>query len=297
MRAVQTPYHFPEITGAALRHVRSSDDAYPCTLRDLSRQPEVIWSIGDWGVLRDPVVAVVGTRRATAYGRRATTEIVTALVRAGATIVSGMAFGIDAMAHRATLDADGRTVAVLGSGADVASPRAHATLHREIAARGLVVSEMPPGASSHKWSFLQRNRIIAALARLTIVVEAPVESGALKTAETANDLGREVAAVPGPIDSPQSRGCNEAIRNGVHPITSPSDALLLAGLNPQAGAGPRIGDPVEMRVWNALAEGAATLDELCARTELPVSRCLVAITGLELRGAVECALTGEIRRR
>ena len=297
MSAAPTPSRFPEVTGQAVGLARPSDEFFPSTLRDLPQVPAAIWSIGDPGTLHDPVVAVVGTRRATAYGRRATTQIVTALVRAGATVVSGMAFGIDAMAHRAALDANGRTVAVLGSGADVASPRAHTALHREIAARGLVLSEMPPGTTSQKWSFLQRNRIIAALARLTIVVEAPVESGALKTADIANELGRDVAAVPGPIDSPQSRGCNEAIRNGVHPITSPVDALLLAGLNPQAAAGPRIGDAAEMQVWEALAQGAATLDELCARTALPVSQCLVAITGLELRGAVECALTGEIRLR
>jgi DNA processing protein len=207
-----------------------------------------------------------------------------------------MALGIDAVAHRAALDAKGRTVAVLGTGADVTYPRRHAALHREIAARGLVLSEMPPGANCHGGSFLNRNRIIAALARLTIVIEAPVGSGALNTLERAGELGRDIAAIPGPIDSPQSRGCNESIRDGAQIVASVADVLSLAGLPPQPHTGPRIDDPAETCVWSALERGAATLDELCLRTNLPVSQCLAAVTGLELRGAITCALTGEIRR-
>jgi DNA processing protein len=257
----------------------------------------MLWSIGAWSTLRDPVVAVVGTRRATSYGLRVTRDIVGALARAGACIVSGMAVGIDGAAHRAALDALGATVAVLGTGVDRAFPRAHSGLHREIAARGLLMSELAPGAKSHAGSFPNRNRIIAALARLTIVIEAPHRSGALLTAERARELGRDVAAVPGPIDSPQSQGCNQYIRDGAHPIATVADAIQLAGLSPQRRTGPHLDDPVEMRVWSALEGGAATLDELCARAGLPVAQCLAAISGLELRGAVDCALTGEIHRR
>lgn len=277
--------------------VAESDADYPATLRELDDPPPVLWRRGSWDVLCDPVVAVVGTRRATPYGHRMTREIAGALARAGATIVSGMALGIDAVAHKAALDAGGRTVAVLGTGADVAYPRGHVALHREIGARGLVLSELPPGARSHGGSFPKRNRIIAALARLTIVVEAPVASGALITARQALDLGRDVAAVPGPIDSPQSQGTNEYIRDGAHPITSVADALTLAGLSPKPRAAPEMDDETEVRIWSALADGAASLDELCARAALPVTRCLTAVTRLELRGVVECALTGEIRRR
>jgi DNA processing protein len=280
----------------AIGTLRESDEGYPTALRDLTHPPFVLWCIGEWAILQEPVVAVVGTRRATPYGHRVARELVTALAAGGACIVSGMALGIDGVAHQAALDASGRTVAVLGTGVDVTSPRRHAALHREIASRGLVLSELPPGARSHGGSFQNRNRIIAALARLTIVVEAPVGSGALITADAALELGRDVAAVPGPIDSPQSRGCNERIRDGAHLIASVADVLSLAGLPPQSRTGPRIDDPVEMCVWSALEQGSATLDQLCARTRLPVSQCLAAVTGLELRGAVACALTGEIRR-
>ena len=279
----------------AIRSVLLADEGYPAALRDLADPPPVLWWIGEWATLQEPVVAVVGTRRATPYGYRVARELVTALAAGGACIVSGMALGIDAVAHHAALDANGRTVAVLGTGVDVTYPRRHAALHRDIAQRGLVLSELRPGARSHRGSFVNRNRLIAALARLTIVVEAPIGSGALKTSGCALDLGRDVAAVPGPIDSPQSRGCNDSIRDGAHPIACVEDALTLAGLAPRPRTGPRIDDPVEMRVWDALQQGAATLDELCARANLPVSQCLAAVTGLELRGAVACALTGEIR--
>jgi DNA processing protein len=228
---------------------------------------------------------------------RVTREIATALARAGACIVSGMALGIDACAHRAALDAGGKTVAVLGTGADVAYPRAHSSLHREIKDRGLILSELEPGARSDAGSFPRRNRIIAGLARLTIVIEAPFRSGALITSRDAMELGREVGAVPGPIDSPQSQGSNQLLRDGAQVITSVSDALSLVGLDPIARSSPELRSEGETRVWNALQARASSLDELCARTALPVSECLVAVTSLELRGIVECALTGEIRRR
>ena len=275
----------------------AADARFPAALRDLTDPPAALWSIGNWNALADPVIAVVGTRRATSYGLRVTRELVGALARAGACVVSGMALGIDAMAHRAALDANGRTVAVLGTGADVAYPRAHVALHSEITRNGLILSEMPPGSRSHRASFLKRNRIIAGLARLTLVVEAPVASGALNTAGVALDLGREVAVVPGPIDSPQSEGTNRLLNDGAHPITCTDDLLKLAGLEIVPRTPRTFEDPVERAVWDALSSGARSLDELCARVRVPVSECLTAVTALELRGALECALTGEIRRR
>jgi DNA processing protein len=226
-----------------------------------------------------------------------TAEIAGALARAGATVVSGMAIGVDAAAHRAALDADGATVAVLGTGADVAYPRAHVALHAEIARRGAVLSEMPPGSHSHRGSFPERNRLIAALATVTIVVEAPFDSGALITAKNALDLGRDVAVVPGPIDSPQSQGSNAYLRDGAHPIVAVADALTLVGLAPPGvPSAPRLESDSEIRIWRALDKGGASMDELCARTGLPVTQCLTTVTALELRGLIECALTGEIRR-
>jgi DNA processing protein len=159
------------------------------------------------------------------------------------------------------------------------------------------VSELPPGARSHKGSFPQRNRIIAALATLTIVVEAPLLSGALITSKHALEIGRDVAAVPGPIDAPQSVGTNALLREGAHVIASVEDALALVGLTPPVRIEPELRSDAERRVWNALDRGAASLDELCARTAMPVSECLTAVTSLELRGVIECALTGAVHRR
>ena len=292
-----TRSRFPEPAPSPIQALGRADADYPERLTELPNPPTTLWWTGDWSVMARPLVAVVGTRRATSYGLRVTREIAGALARGGACVVSGMALGIDAAAHRAALDAGGTTIAILGNGVDVAYPRSHAALHREIIERGLVLSEMPPGARSHGGSFIKRNRIIAGIARATIVVEAPFGSGALSTANAALELGRDLGAVPGPIDSPQSQGANELFRDGAHPIASVADALCLAGLAPQKSAEPRVDDEVEMRVWAALGDGAVTLDELCARSALPVAQCLTAVTTLELRGAIECALTGEIRRR
>jgi DNA processing protein len=273
------------------------DALYPSQLLHLHDPPPVLWSLGDWGVLREPLVSVVGTRRATPYGRKVTEEIVGALARAGATIVSGMALGIDAIGHMTALAAGANTVAVLGTGADVPYPRAHTALHRTIVERGLVISELPPGSNAGPGSFPRRNRIIAALSQLTIVVEAPERSGALITSEAALEIGRDVAAVPGPIDSPQSVGTNQLLRTGAHVITSIDDALRLAGFEPLASKQRTFNSEAQERIWNALQTVASSLDDLCARVSMPVAQCMTAVTDLELRGIIECELTGAIRRR
>ena len=253
--------------------------------------------LGSLAVLDGPRVAIVGTREATSYGERVTRELAGALARAGACIVSGLARGIDAAAHRAALAAGGRTVAVLGTGVDVAYPVGHRGLHAEIAERGLLLAEQPPGSRAHKGSFPRRNRIIAALARLVIVVEAPWRSGALNTAAHADELGRVVAAVPGPIDAPASAGANALLRDGAQVIGTIGDALALAGLS-GSPARSRVEPEGDARtVWLALADGALELEAIVATTRLPAGRCLAAVSALELAGAVECEITGEIRRR
>ena len=270
---------------------------YPSALRDLPDPPATLWALGDPMMLVRPVVAIVGTRRATPYGERITRELAGALSRAGVCIVSGLARGVDAAAHRAALVEGGRTVAVMGTGVDVPYPVGHRALHAEIAARGLVLSERPPASRAQRGCFPRRNRIIAALADVTIVVEAGRTSGALITARHALELGRDVAAVPGPIDAPASAGSNTLLRDGAILIADVADALALAGVTP-AVRRPRLApDGDERTVWNALAHGALELDSLVAATALPAARCLAAVTTLELAGAVECELTGEIRRR
>jgi DNA processing protein len=188
-------------------------------------------------------------------------------------------------------------VAVLGTGIDLAYPSAHRLLRARIARHGLLLSELPPGMRSHGWAFPRRNRLIAALSRLTVVVEAGLKSGARITADVASDLDRQVGAVPGPIDSPQSEGTNRMLRDGAQVIASVEDALALIGATLPVRSAPQLDTPAEARVWDVLKDGPGDLDALCARSALPVAECMQAVTALELRGAVECALTGEIRRR
>ena len=276
------------------------DPEYPAPLADLHDPPTALHALGARAALDAPVVAIVGTRDATAYGERVTGELAGALAAAGACVVSGMARGVDARAHRAALEAGGRTVAVLGTGVDVPYPARHAALHRQIAERGLVLSELPPGAPARAGSFPMRNRLIAALAQVTIVVEAGARSGALITAECALDLGRTVAAVPGPIDAPASAGSNLLVRDGAVAIVGVDDALALLHLQrpARASAPPeRALTSDERCVWEALAAGPLDVDTLAARSRLPAQQCLAAITTLELLGAVSCELTGEVRRR
>jgi DNA processing protein len=256
----------------------------------------VLWSRGDLGLLDRPTVAIVGTRRATAYAERVTRQLAGTLARAGATVISGLARGVDAAAHRGALEADGGTVAVLGTGLDVCYPRAHASLQREIGERGLLLSELAPHDAAHPGSFPRRNRIIAALARVTVVVEAGVKSGALITAAHALEMNRGVAAVPGPIDVAQSQGSNELLRDGASVIATMADALALLGLTAPIRLSELPEGTPERTVWDALAAGGLPLESLAARASLPAHEALVAVTTLELRGLVECALTGEIRR-
>jgi DNA processing protein len=272
---------------------------YPQELLDLQHPPSELYAMGSSSALSKPRVAIVGTRNSTAYGERITRSLTRALARARVTVISGMARGIDGAAHRTALGEGGNTVAVLGTGIDVPYPAGHRQLHRAIAERGLVVSENPPGMKAHKGAFPKRNRIIAALAPVTIVVEAGFRSGALNTASQALELGRVVAAVPGPIDSEQSRGSNQLLRDGALLIASVDDALALLGVSPPKDAADAM--PVlpetEQRVWDALKDGLAEMDSLPETTGLSMAECLAAVTSLEILGLVECTLAGEIHRR
>lgn len=280
------------------------DSAYPAALHDLPDPPPVLWALGRPATLdAAPRVAVVGTRAASAYGLRAARALCDALAAAGACIVSGMAAGIDGTAHERALAAGAPTIAVLGSGPDVSFPAHHRPLHRRIAAEGLVLAEHPPGTRPTAGCFPRRNRIVAALAELVIVVEAGVRSGAMITAGLAADLGRPVAAVPGPVDAPRSAGTNALLRDGAHVLAAPDDALTLLRLAAPAGAradaARAAGDalaPAERALWQALDEPAADLDVLAARAALPPARAAAALTRLELAGRVAVDHAGAIHR-
>jgi DNA processing protein len=279
------------------RRISPGEAAYPGSLNDLGKPPP-LWVIGSPELLLHPaIVAVVGTRRSTAYGERVTRELVRALARAGACIVSGMARGIDCVAHRTALDEGAPTIAVLGTGVDVPYPVGHRALHREIGAKGLLVSEAEPGSRAAPGCFPRRNRIIAALAQATLVVEAGFRSGALLTARNALDLGRPLAAVPGPIDVPQCAGSNELLRDGAVVIATPADMTALVGLTaPLRRPDASLSGP-PAAVWKMLAEGPLDMDSLSARTGVPAAECMAAVSALEIDGHVECTLTGLVQRR
>jgi DNA processing protein len=271
---------------------------YPAALRDLGDPPPVLFMRGHARWLTSGViVSIVGTRRATAYGERVASDVAAQLARAGALVISGMARGIDGAAHRGALGAGGRSGAVLGTGIDIAYPSAHSALHSELGTNGVLISEQPPGERATSGSFPERNRIIAALSSVVIVIEAGKKSGASITATRALELGRVVAAVPGQIDSPQSAGSNELLRDGAQFIASAADALSLAELTLPPRAPAADVDGPDRVVWDALSHGALDLDMLASSTALPAREVMAAVTRLELSGAVECALTGEVRRR
>ncbi len=280
-----------------LQRWKRSSEEYPAELLDLTSPPDPVYAIGRVSALTKPRVSIVGTRNSTAYGERTARSLTRALVRAGVSVISGMARGIDAAAHRTAIEEGGNTVAVLGTGIDVAYPVGHRQLHRSIAEFGLVLSENPPGATAHAGAFPKRNRIIAALAPVTIVVEAGFKSGALNTASQALELGRIVAAVPGPIDSQQSHGSNQLLRDGAVVIASVDDALALLGVSaPKDRHIPNLPEP-EQRIWDALEKGFVELDALAGKSGLTTPECLAAITSLEIMGLIDCSPAGEVRRR
>ena len=285
------------MTSRRITTIAASAPEYPQALLDLEQRPDPIFVIGSPSIFEKPLVSIVGTRDATSYGLRTTRAIATALSRAGVGIVSGMARGIDAAAHRAALEAGGSTVAVLGTGVDVPYPVGHTELHRVISEKGLVISERGPGCTAHKGSFPKRNRIIAALAKATIVVEAGHKSGALNTARHALEMGRPLAAVPGNLDSPQSAGTNHLLRDGAVVIASVADALAIAGVTAVTQAEPVQLDDVDARVWTAIGGETLPVDRVASRAKVSTRDCLAAITSLELSGMVESLITGEVRRR
>lgn len=276
-----------------------SASRYPEELAELGdHAPTTLWMRGSSEILAvRPRVAIVGTRRATSYGLRVTRELAASVARAGGSVLSGLAAGIDGAAHRAALESDGATVAVLGTGIDRSFPAGNRGLQEEISSRGAVLSELDREDHGTRFTFPRRNRLIAALASVVLVVEAPLRSGALDTVRHALKLGRTIAAVPGPIDQPQSVGSNELIRDGAQVITSAEDLLALAGLTAPPRASRAEPGSDEGRVWRALADGGLDMDTLCHRSGLPAAGCLAAVTALELAGSVECTMSGEVRRR
>ncbi|HET6381060.1 MAG TPA: DNA-processing protein DprA [candidate division Zixibacteria bacterium] len=271
------------------RVMTALDAGYPAALREADPRPAVLYVAGELGALEAPCVAVVGTRRASGYGRAVAAEIADELARAGVTVVSGLALGIDGQAHEAAVDAGGRSVAVLPSPLDrVYPPRHRGLAERLVTSGGALLTEVAPGSGIGRPDFARRNRIIAGLAKAVVVVEAPDQSGALLTAAAAADLEREVYAVPGPIDALNSRGCNRLIADNLATILT-SAAGLVAAIGLQRGELPpsvaSLSDP-EAMVLQQLFKRPGSLEELMARTGFSTGPLASALTLLEARGLV-----------
>lgn len=270
----------------SMRIVTWTDGAYPPALRHLVDPPPLLFLRGRAELLETPGVTVVGARRATARGRETARRLARALADAGCTVVSGLALGVDGAAHEGALEMEGDTVAVLGRGADAAYPPSHRGLFRRIVSEGLVVSEFLPGTPALGHHFPRRNRILAALARAVVVVEASARSGALITVEHALDLGVEVYAVPGPIEEAACAGSNALLRDGGRPLVSIRDFVRdLTGVDASETPGRVSGE--EAVVLEGLVEGSRHVDELAARAGLTVPRALALLSKLEVRGRVE----------
>jgi DNA processing protein len=278
------------------------DPRYPRGLHDAADAPWALIGRGDPALLAelgDPagIVTVVGARRASAYGREVARTLARDLAAAGLLVVSGLAFGVDAWAHRGALEA-GRTVAVLGCGADVAYPASHRSLWRQVQESGLVISELPPGTSAWRWTFPARNRIMAALAGMTVVVEAAERSGSLITADLAADLGRDLGAVPGPVSSRYSAGPNNLLAGGaclVRDAQDVLDAMLGAGAQRIERFGPELEPPLR-RVLEVVERGEDTCDAIAATLDLNGATAASALAGLEALGYVTCSLVGVYSR-
>jgi DNA processing protein len=264
--------------------------------RPQAHAPLVLWAVGPERLcdVVERSCAVVGTRAATSYGEYVTSELACGLAERDVAVVSGGAFGVDGAAHRATLAADGCTVAVLAGGIDVPYPAGHSALLHRIGKSGLLVSEYPPGVRPARYRFLTRNRLVAAFGGATVVVEAGLRSGAANTAAWAEALGRPVCAVPGPVTSSASAGCHVLLRNGAHLVTRAAEVVEVVGRIGELADEPgRPGTPLdglsstELCVYDALpARGASTVDQVAVATGLPATQVLGPLATLELAGLV-----------
>ena len=287
------------------RSLARGDPEWPERLEHLDAPPERVWLRGETPP-RQPAVAVVGSRQATAAGLDIARSIGGDLGAIGVQLVSGMARGVDAAAHWGALDRGGTTVAVLGCGIDICYPAEHGQLRKSIAGAGCLLTEEPPGTPPLKHHFPKRNRLIAALALAVVVVEATPQSGALSTARWAADLGREVLAVPGSIRSPQSEGTNQLIRDGARPYLGFGDLLdVLPELGPFAPAAtpPNASSGAPGRLTPELAEILTRMgttpvhpEELAATLGLPAAVVASRLGSLELEGAILSLPGGRVAR-
>lgn len=266
------------------------DESYPRRLKEIEQPPPVLYLRGELIPEDTWAVAIVGTRRVTPYGRQVTEEIAAFLAANGVTVVSGLARGVDAIAHSAAIKAGGRTLAVLGSGVDRIYPPENRAIAEQIFEHGAVLSDYAPGTPPESSNFPPRNRIISGLSMAVVVIEAGETSGALITAEFAAEQGREIFAVPGNILAPQSKGTNKLIQRGALPLLSASDimqALNLTRVGQHKAAQKTLpADDVEAKLLAAIGDEPLHVDEIRNQTDLPVEKVSATLVMMELKGMV-----------
>ena len=280
---------------------------YPGGVAQLSDPPRVLYCTGTPERLQQltggPVATVVGARRPSPYGLQVARQLGRRLAAAGVTVASGLALGIDAEAHEGALDTGGRPIAVLACGPDLAYPARHAGLYSRVREAGIVLSELPPGRRAFRWSFPARNRIMAALGAITVVVEAADPSGSLITAGFAADLGRTVGAVPGKVTSRRAAGSNRLLRDGARPILGAEDVLddlFGVGCGPQGPRSPvrKLEPQIEPRLRAVLdgVEVGESVGEIAGRTGLSAAAVRAALGELELKGLIVAGAVGWYER-
>lgn len=267
--------------------IKIQDECYPSLLRQIVNPPEILYAIGDMDILKQKCVAVVGARKASAYGRWAARHIGIRLAEYGVAAVSGLAYGCDAEAHLGALDAGGKTIAVMGCGIDVCYPAANRQLRRRIAEKGLILSEYPAGTKPRPYMFPQRNRIISGLCEAVVVAEAGLSSGSLITASCAAEQGRSIFAVPGNISAVSSIGCNKLIQDGAYPVAFIDDIISGIGLelSPECLGGAEALGEDERKIYTILKNnGEVTSDFIAQKLKKAVSEVNAIVSIMEIKG-------------
>jgi DNA processing protein len=267
------------------------DKSYPTLLKEISNPPIVLYYKGRLSVLGEKTIAIIGSRKPSSYGREVTERFSRQLVNRGFVIVSGMARGIDSIAHRVAIGQKGRTIAVLGAGLDYIYPPEHRSLAEAIAKQGALVTEYPPDKRPARFQFPARNRIISGLSLGVLITEGATKSGTKSTAAFAADQSREVFCVPGSINSPLSAGPSELIQLGAKLTTNINDVLaelpLVNTIEDTAKAQPSFDNQEESRVWQALKKGQKTTDQLVQELSIPPAKTMSLLTSLELKGLIK----------
>jgi DNA processing protein len=272
-----------------INEISPQDNPYLQIVTHIAKPPKILYYTGEFPTTRRPSVAIVGTRKPTSYGREVTTRFAEELARKGVVIVSGLALGVDGIAHRAALDAGGTTIAVLANGLPEIYPASHKSLAKEIIEKGgVVMTEYEPHTLARSHYFLERNRIVSGLADAIIITEAAARSGTMNTAAHALEQGKEVFVVPGNITSPMSDGCNQLIKQGATPLTSSEDVLVVIApdlLTDQTSL-PLGTNDLETTIIKLLSEGIRDGDELNQKAAASATELSTALTMLEINGAI-----------